>query len=219
MSRPWGWGPRPGRHNFIAAAEVAIAREASEIRQGGIPVDTHVALGSASGAILEAAAERRRRAHRGGDARPQGRRAPVPGQHRRDRGAIIHLSRAGGPGCAGGDRALAGTDAVAADRRDGWHARRRGGVFVAGSFARGHACELSAVRVFWPAEEAMRYGLDDPWVGPLRDPELLPLLRRDLQHDARALIGASPRNCDSERRAPRHPRCLPRRRSRWAPTR
>ena len=41
-----GMGPTAWQHNFIAAAEVAIAREASEIRQGGIPVDTHVALGS-----------------------------------------------------------------------------------------------------------------------------------------------------------------------------
>src|SRR6187551_445138 len=52
-------GATAWQKDFISAAEVAVAREASDIRQGGVLVETRVALGSASGVILETAAESR----------------------------------------------------------------------------------------------------------------------------------------------------------------
>jgi nucleotide-binding universal stress UspA family protein len=62
----------------------------------------------------------------------------------------------------------------------------------AGRFARSQACAVSIVRLYWPAEEAVRYGLNDPWDGPRRDDELLPLLERDLRRDTQGLVGQAP---------------------------
>jgi nucleotide-binding universal stress UspA family protein len=41
-------------------------------------------------------------------------------------------------------------------------------------------CDLTAIRLYWPPEEAFRYGIDEPWLGSEGSPELLSLLRRDL---------------------------------------
>jgi nucleotide-binding universal stress UspA family protein len=41
-------------------------------------------------------------------------------------------------------------------------------------------CDVTAIRLYWPPEEAARYGLDEPWLGSEGSPELLRLLRRDL---------------------------------------
>jgi nucleotide-binding universal stress UspA family protein len=62
----------------------------------------------------------------------------------------------------------------------------------AGQFARGGSCDLSLVRFYFPSEESVRYGLDDPWDVPHRDAELLSLIRRDLRRDARSLLGEVP---------------------------
>jgi nucleotide-binding universal stress UspA family protein len=80
-------------------------------------------------------------------------------------------------------RLTVGTDGSAASRA---------AVAWAGTFARSQPCVLSVVRLYWPPEEAVRYGLDDPWDGALRDPELLPLLERDLRRDTQAAIAQKP---------------------------
>jgi nucleotide-binding universal stress UspA family protein len=62
----------------------------------------------------------------------------------------------------------------------------------AGTFAQSQPCALSIVRLYWPPEEAVRYGLDDPWDGAGRDHQLLPLLERDLRRDTQTLVGQTP---------------------------
>jgi nucleotide-binding universal stress UspA family protein len=185
-------GPTAWQKDLITAAEVAVASEASQIREGGVAVETQVALGSASGVILEIAAQRRAE-------------LIVVGTHGRKGGAHLFVGSVAeivvrSSTCpvlvtrdapAELDRWQGQTPLRLTVATDGTHAGEAAFSWL-GAFARGHACELSAVRVYWPPEEAMRYGLADPWGGPRRDPELLPLLRRDLQHDARALIGAVP---------------------------
>ncbi|HEY0711453.1 MAG TPA: universal stress protein [Polyangia bacterium] len=37
------------------------------------------------------------------------------------------------------------------------------------------------VRLYWPFEEAIRYGIDEPWIGTEANPVLLPLLERDMR--------------------------------------
>ncbi len=186
--------PSEWEASLVTAAEVALAREASDIRQGGIPVDTRVSLGSATSLILETAAERR----------PD---LIVVGTHGRKGGAHLFLgSVAEAVVRSSSCPVLVTRDAPVEQMQierwqgqsplrltvatDGTHAGEAAFSWV-GAFARDHACELSAVRVYWPAQEATRYGLDDPWGGPLRDAELLPLLRRDLQRDAQASLGAA----------------------------
>src|SRR5688572_15262321 len=188
-------GPSEWEANLVTAAEITIAREASGIRQGGIAVDTRVSLGSATSLILETAAERR----------PE---LIVVGTHGRKGGAHLFLGSVAeavvrSSSCPVLVTRDAPVDQMQIERwqgqsplrltvgTDGTHAGEAAFSWV-GGFARGHACELSAVRVYWPAQEAERYGLDDPWGGPLRDAELLPLLRRDLQRDAQASLGAAP---------------------------
>jgi len=185
-------GATAWQKDFISAAEVAVAREASDIRQGGVPVETRVALGSASGVILEIAAERRAD-------------LVVLGTHGRKGGAHLFLGSVAETVVRSSTcPVLVTRDAPAEVERwqgqaplrltvatDGTHAGEAALSWV-GSFARASACELSAVRVYWPAAEAKRYGLDDPWGGPRRDSELLPLLRRDLERDTQAAIGAMP---------------------------
>jgi nucleotide-binding universal stress UspA family protein len=50
--------------------------------------------------------------------------------------------------------------------------------------------EISLVRVYWPPEEANRYGIQPAWVGDEANPELVGLLERDVRHHTAALAGA-----------------------------
>jgi nucleotide-binding universal stress UspA family protein len=47
--------------------------------------------------------------------------------------------------------------------------------------------DLTAVRLYWPPQEAARYGIDHPWHENSGSPELLALLQRDTKRDAAAL--------------------------------
>ena len=53
---PMAVGPTGWEQDLLTAAEVALAREASEIREGGVAVQTRVFIGSAASGILEFAA-------------------------------------------------------------------------------------------------------------------------------------------------------------------
>jgi nucleotide-binding universal stress UspA family protein len=189
---PTAVGPTGWEQDLLTAAEVALASEASAIREGGVAVQTRVLLGSAASGILELAAGpgidlvvmgthgRRGTAHLflGSVAETVVRSATCP--------VLVTSSEPEDLGRWEGRKPL--RLAVAAD---GSHAAEAALSWV-GTFAQSPACELSVVRVYWPPEEALRYGLDDPWGGPRRDPELLPLLQRDLRRDAQTLIGHVP---------------------------
>jgi len=60
------------------------------------------------------------------------------------------------------------------------------------AFEASRACELTAVRLYWPPEEAARYGLDDPWGGRPNLAELIKVLDRDLRRDAAVALGRVP---------------------------
>jgi nucleotide-binding universal stress UspA family protein len=178
--------------DLMRAAELAIARDASDFRQQGIPADSRVVMGSAANAILEAARE-------------VGAEMIVVGSHGRKRGAQLFLGsvaesvvrtsrcpvlvvRESEPDLDRWEKSTALRLAVAVD---GSPASRAALSWV-GRAAAGSPIEPVAVRMYWPPDEAMRYGLDDPWGGPRRDPALIPLLERDLQRDVKALLGQTP---------------------------
>lgn len=174
------------------AAEVALAHDASDLRQGGLVVETRVLPGSPASVILEVATE-------------QGAKVIVVGTHGRKRGARLFLGSVAesvvrSAPCPVLVSREADVDvdhwAGAAPLRlavatDGSAAGRAALSWV-GGFGRSHPCDLSIVRLYWPPEEAFRYGLDYPWDGLRRDGELLPLLERDLRRDAHELIDRAP---------------------------
>jgi nucleotide-binding universal stress UspA family protein len=59
-------------------------------------------------------------------------------------------------------------------------------------FGERHPCELLLARVYSPRQEAVRYGLDEPWGELPRESDLLPLLERDLRSQAAAVIADVP---------------------------
>jgi nucleotide-binding universal stress UspA family protein len=60
------------------------------------------------------------------------------------------------------------------------------------TFESSRACDVSIVRLYWPPEAALRYGLADPWGSRPRGPELVKLLERDTRRDAEAALGRVP---------------------------
>jgi len=68
----------------------------------------------------------------------------------------------------------------------------RGALSWMRGFEASRPCDLSIVRLYWPAEASMRYGLDDPWGERPRGPELVKLMERDLRRDAEAALGRVP---------------------------
>jgi nucleotide-binding universal stress UspA family protein len=182
-----GW-----ERDLAMAAEVRLAHDASEIRQSGLEVERRILVASAESAILEVATE-------------QGAALIVVGTHGRKRNARLFLGsvaesvvrsatcpvlvvREGGTNSERWEsgaplRLTVGTDGSAASRA---------AVAWAGTFARSQPSALSIVRLYWPPEEAVRYGLDDPWDGSRRDVELLPLLERDLRRDTQADLAEKP---------------------------
>ena len=182
-----GW-----ERDMAMAAEIAIARDASEVRQGGVGVETRVVFGTAASLILEAAAEQRAD-------------LIVVGTHGRKHGAHLFLGSVAESVVRSAGRPVLVTRAREAEltRWEGpapfrlavgtdGSAASQAALAWAGGFARSHACELSIVRLYWPPEEAGRYGLGDPWDGQRRDSELLPLLERDLRRDVEAQLGMTP---------------------------
>jgi nucleotide-binding universal stress UspA family protein len=182
-----GW-----ERDMTIAAEIGISKDANDVRQGDAVVETRVLIGTAASVILEVATE-------------QQAELIVVGTHGRKRGAHMFLGNvaesvlrattcpvlvtrettddvARWEGTAP-LRLAVGTDGSAASQA---------ALSWVGSFTRAQASELSIIRLYWPPEEAIRYGLDDPWGGPHRDSALLPLLERDLRRDAHALVGRAP---------------------------
>jgi nucleotide-binding universal stress UspA family protein len=187
LSTPTAWSE--WQANLTAAAQVAIARDASDVRQGGVVVEDRVLPGPAANVILEAARE-------------YAAELIVMGTHGRKGGAHLFLGSVAESVVRSSPCPVLVTRDAASDANR-WEGRlplrliaamdgspaSRAALSWAGTLAKAQPCDLSLVRLYWPPEEATRLGLDDPWGGPRRDPELLPLLERDLRRDAQALIG------------------------------
>ena len=182
-----GW-----ERDMSIVAEIRIAKDASEVRQSGVVVETRVLIGTATSVILEVETEQRAE-------------LIVVGTHGRKRGAYLFLGNVAESVLRAATCPVLVTRETASDiaRWEGsaplrlavgtdGSAASQAALSWVGSFTRSQASELSIVRLYWPPEEAIRYGLDDPWDGPRRDVELVPLLERDLRRDAQALIGRAP---------------------------
>lgn len=61
-----------------------------------------------------------------------------------------------------------------------------------GSFKQRHGCAPSIVRLYWPPDEALRYGLDDLWEDPQKEGEVVSLMGRDVRRLLTELVGPEP---------------------------
>jgi nucleotide-binding universal stress UspA family protein len=177
---------------LLASAELELARLAGELREEGISVETRAHVGAPAELILEVAGKvgaevivvgthgRKGAAHLfiGSVAEQVVRRSTVPVLVTREGTPAIPRWRRRSP-----LRLTIGMDGSAASEA---------ALAWVGRFAKLHPCELLLARLYSPREEAMRYGLDEPWGEHPREVDLLPLLERDLRRDARALIGDAP---------------------------
>jgi nucleotide-binding universal stress UspA family protein len=180
---------------LLASAEARLAREVGPLEDEGLVVEKRVWLGSPSELIRDAITS----------ARPE---LVVMGTHGRKGAARFflgsvaeHVVRAAEcPVLVTGERAPEPSDLARwageaplrlALASDGSAASRSAFAWMHG-FEASRACELTIVHLYWPAEAALRYGLDDPWGGQPRGPELGQLVERDLRRDAQAALGRVP---------------------------
>jgi nucleotide-binding universal stress UspA family protein len=182
-------------NHLLQAAELLLGREAGDLRQRGIEVETRVLLGSAAQATLEVARElradlivmgthgRRGAAHLflGSVAERVVREATCP----------VLVAREGTPEVRRWEGAEPLRLTVGVDRS----AASEAALSWLTTFSPPQPSELSLVRVYSPGAEAVRYGLDEQastaTAGP-PDRELLHLLERDLRRDAVAFLGRTP---------------------------
>jgi universal stress protein A len=176
--------------DMLAAAQAEIERQAGEMRVGGIVVETRVVLGSTGASILDAA-------------RTPGTSLIVVGTHGRKGAARLFL------GSCAETVVRAAPCPVLVTREDGvdferWEAATPLRLAVATDGSRASEAlffwvrtsapsvpsDVSLVRVYWPPQEAARYGLDEPWLGKEGHPDLIELIERDLRRDTKALTGA-----------------------------
>ena len=178
--------------DLVAAAESAMAGDAREAKEHGIRVETRVVLGNPIEAIREAMAADR----------PQ---LVVMGTHGRRGAARFFLGsvaeavvrKAGCPVLVTGEGSSnlarwSGREPLRlAVATDGSPASRAALSWTR-TFEASRPCDVSIVRLYSAAEAAARYGLDDPWAGRPRGPELVRLLERDLRRDAEQTLGRVP---------------------------
>jgi nucleotide-binding universal stress UspA family protein len=160
-------------------AEARLAVIKAEIENQGIAVQAEVALGSPAGAIVRAAQAARPRLIVVGT---HGRQGParlllgsVASEVVQAAVAPVLVVRAGGTDPvrwqAGQLRLLAGLDgSPAAEATIDWLANGPLG-----------PVNLRVVRLYWPPDEARRYGLEPAWQDGEGDPRMLALLARDLR--------------------------------------
>jgi nucleotide-binding universal stress UspA family protein len=166
-----------------------LARVAAGIREEGIETEVRVELGSPSSVILQAARVvaprlivvgthgRRGAAHLflGSVSEQIVRRSEVP--------VLVAREDAGGlAGRAPGERfpiAVAADGTRASEAAFCWLAR----------FAESNPCDVTVVRVFFPPREAVRYGVDEPWVDHRSLPHVAELLERDLRRQMQPTLG------------------------------
>jgi len=178
--------------DLMKASEAALARDAEEIRQQGVSVETRVLVGSPATMILEQA--------RGNSAE-----LIVMGTHGSTGAAHLLLGSVAERVVRASACPVLVTRDVPADL-ERWEGRAPLRLLVAADgsatgeaalssihgFTLAQPCELSLVRIYSPSVEERQYGLDDPWTGPRHDPRLLTFLERDLRRDAERLLEQVP---------------------------
>lgn len=175
------------------AAEARTAQAARGIGRDGLEVAPRTLLGPASALILDMARELEARFVVVGT---HGRKAParfflgsVAEKVARHSRCPVVVTRAGEiPSGWREEGPLRLAVAV-----DGTRASHLALVWL-GNLSQAHECDLTAIRLYWPPQEAFRYGIDEPWLGTQGAPELVRLLERDLAAELRPLCpGGSPR--------------------------
>jgi nucleotide-binding universal stress UspA family protein len=175
---------------FAASAENLLRATAQELRDTGLTVEVQVRFGTAAQGILDAAAAAkadliavgthgRRGAARlfvGSCAEEVVRKSPCP----------VLVTGADASGVLA--RLNQGAPLRLTVVTDGSQGSEAAFSWVRTSEVT-PAANVSLVRVYWPPQEAARYGLDDSWHDRDGRPELQRLLERDLRRDAQALMG------------------------------
>jgi nucleotide-binding universal stress UspA family protein len=175
---------------MMVAARAEIERHAGEIRKRGVAVETQVAFGIVAQKILDAA-------------RAVGASLIVIGTRGLKGAARLFL------GSCAAEIVRAAHCPVLVTREDGvdlerWDASTQLRLAVATDESKASeavffwvrtaapamSCDVSLLRIYWPPQEAARYGLEEPWLGNEGHPDLLKLIERDLRRDAKALSGA-----------------------------
>jgi nucleotide-binding universal stress UspA family protein len=174
------------------AAEIELRRLASDVCQSGIEVEARVDVGPPARTILDTAADTQAD-------------LIVMGTHGRQGAAHLFLGSVA-------EHVVRRTLVPVLVTRDGplviprWEGRQTLELSVtmdgstasaaaltwAAAFARPNPRQLTLTRVYSPREEAIRYGLDQPWGELPREADLVPLLERDLRSRAADLIGDVP---------------------------
>jgi nucleotide-binding universal stress UspA family protein len=172
-----------------AAAEAELEKVAHELRSEGVRVEVRVVVGEVAALILQHAQE--------GEAR-----FITIGTHGRKGAARLFLGSVAERVSADARCPVIVTREAAAPATH-WPATRPLNLAVAtdgsslgqaaldwvGELRRTIACDVTVVRIYSPAREAARYGLDDPWVGRQGNPEVAALVERDTRRALRALPG------------------------------
>jgi nucleotide-binding universal stress UspA family protein len=185
-------GPAGLERNLLMAAETAIAREVRVLRERGIAVQTRVELGNPFETIHELVIAQR----------PE---LVVVGTHGRKGVARFFLGSVAesvvrksacpvlvtGEGVTDLERWSGQGPLRLAIATDGSYASQAALSWMRG-FEASRPCDLSIIRLYWPAETAQHYGLDDPWAAGPRGAELVKLIERDLKRDAETALGRVP---------------------------
>ena len=167
----------------MSAAQAEIARQSAELAREGVAVETRVVFGLTARLVLEAARtvetslivvgthgrKSMARLFLGSSAEEVVRSAPCPVLVTGERGADF----ARWEGQAPLRLAVATDGSRATESLFRW----------ARASVPAIAEQISLVRMYWPPQEASRYGIEAPWLGNEGHPDLLELIERDLRHD------------------------------------
>jgi nucleotide-binding universal stress UspA family protein len=176
--------------DLAARRSAELEKEAAEIRSRGIVVETRLLQGVPAKALVELAAA-------------PGTSLLVMGMHRRGRidrlvvgssaervahaatcPVLIVPEQAPGLWRWEGDEGL--RLALASDGSAATGAL----IYWAHTAAPAGPTDMSLVRLYWPPQEAARYGVEQPWHENAGSAELLALIERDLKREAAPLFGA-----------------------------
>ena len=175
---------------MFTTAQAEVEREAEELRKSGLTVEARVAQGYAPAVILETAragetslivvgSYGRKGAARlilGSCAEKVAQSAPCP----------VLVAREGDVDVARWESSAPLRLAVATDGSSA-----SGAVFFwARTAAPTSPSDVTLVRSYWPPQEGVRYGIDNPWQGNEGHPELLKLIERDVRRESEAFAGA-----------------------------
>jgi nucleotide-binding universal stress UspA family protein len=181
------------QEGMLEAAQARTALVARDVAREGLEVEPRTLLGPASALILDCARELEARfvviGTHGRKATARFLLGSVAEKVARHARCPVVVTRAGAlPG--GWREEVPLRLAVAMDGTRSSHAA----LSWLGNLSQARDCDITAIRLYWPPQEAFRYGIDEPWLGDEGAPELVRLLERDLAAELRpSCPGGAPR--------------------------